>query len=96
MITLLTGVSGAQCLILTFFTLSKCKSVTRSARAAPMAVPCAVCCAVLQPIFEQMWSEYVRKTPASIAHKFHFGYSDGNGWRDGPSAPCPFVPRFSY
>jgi len=26
---------------------------------------------------------YVRRTPASIGHKFHVGYSDGNGWRDG-------------
>ena len=30
-----------------------------------------------------MWDEYVQKTPHSIGHKFHVGYSDGNGWRDG-------------
>jgi hypothetical protein len=37
----------------------------------------------VEPIFEQMWDDYVRRTPGSVAHRFHVGYSDGNGWRDG-------------
>ena len=37
----------------------------------------------VEPIFEQMWDDYVKKTPTSIGHTFHVGYSDGNGWRDG-------------
>ena len=37
----------------------------------------------VEPVFEEMWDSYVRRTPASIGHKFHVGYSDGNGWRDG-------------